>query len=764
MELPQKIRNIILVISLLTLVCGIIVMSGWLFNLPLLQSFFTGQIAMKFNAGLCFAFLAISLLCLLSPDKLYNSSLHLIFLIIPTAIGLITFSQDVFGFNCGIDTLFLKDNTPINIITPHPGRMALNASLGFTLLGVGMLINRSANVFYKTLAQYFFHLVSMLSAIAMIGFLYGVSLFQSLFYVTAMPLYTAILFFIVSIAASLFNSSLGISQIFTGKLVGNQMARRLFLMIILVVIFMATLRNQTREMGLFTSKDIGVSLLAVCFLFMSLLLIWNTAVWLNKIDIRRQEAEEKVMLMNTQLEKLVEERSAELRDAELKFKTIADKSMVGVYIVQHNAFSYVNPRFAQVFGYQPADLVNKGPMVEMLFPEEYRAIVRDNLRKRLSGEVESIHYEVMGQKKDGTTTWVEIYGNAVVIGGEPAIIGSMIDITERKQAEEEMRLSEQKYKLLFESNPMPLWMIDKDNLSIIDANEAAARHYGYSREELVNLNMRSFRPPEDSRQQMEGYQKEIDGDMGIVRHYKKDGSMILVQVIAHDIIFEGKHVRLSMTNDVTERLQAEESLQKSEANLQAILRTTDTAYALFDRNLNVLACNQKSVEFTGELYGHHPDQNKHFTDYLPLDRFPDAIQLANDVLKGNNVNFEKDFVQPDGSVSWYYVRLFPITNEHKAILGVLMAMYDITERKNTENDLKTAYSRIQSHINNIKDMAWKQSHLIRSPLANLKGLASLLQGDVKDKEVLKHIQSELDRMDSIIIEMAEDVSEEYYND
>ena len=80
------------------------------------------------------------------------------------------------------------------------------------------------------------------------------------------------------------------------------------------------------------------------------------------------------------------------------------------------------------------------------------------------------------------------------------------------------------------------------------------------------------------------------------------------------------------------------------------------------------------------------------------------------------------------------------------------------ERKNAEQNLKAAYERIQDHINSIKDMAWKQSHLIRSPLANLKGLSAILKDDPSDGEVLAHIQNELDRMDTIIIEMAADAS------
>jgi two-component system, sporulation sensor kinase E len=90
---------------------------------------------------------------------------------------------------------------------------------------------------------------------------------------------------------------------------------------------------------------------------------------------------------------------------------------------------------------------------------------------------------------------------------------------------------------------------------------------------------------------------------------------------------------------------------------------------------------------------------------------------------------------------------------------MLMALYDITQRKNAEQDLQSAYGRIQNHMDSIKDMAWKQSHLIRSPLANLKGLTSILQNDTEDTEILEHIQTELNRMDSIIIEMAKDASE-----
>ena len=529
-------------------------------------------------------------------------------------------------------------------------------------------------------------------------------------------------------------------------------------MVLMVLLF--GMLNSEVQHSRFLSIETCMSVLAVCFLLVSLLLIWNTASWLNKIDTRRAEAEASVKIMNAELEQRVKEQTGELREAELKFRTIAERSMVGVYIVQNDVFTYVNPRFANVFGYEPAELLNDINAGDKIFDESYLDVVRENIRKRIDGQLESLRYEAMGKKKDGTSNWVEIYGNRVLIGGKPAIIGSMIDISERRKAEEELRSSEQKYKLLFESSPMPMWMIAKDDLSIIAVNDAAARLYGYNKDELLHMNVKVMRPPEDAAGQLDDYAQETD-EYRIIRHLKKDGSVMMVQIIAHDIIFEGRPVRLSLTNDITEKIKAEEALQKSEANLQAILNTTDTAYALFDKDLRVLTFNQKAIEFVKSQYNHTPEKNDRLADYFPKQRYPEFSQFADGALKGNNINYEIDYPQPDGSVFWYYVRLFPITDENKQVLGMLMALYDITERKNTEENLKTAYKHIQSHITSIKDMAWKQSHLVRSPLANLKGLAAMLDEERVDPKVIDHIQSELDRLDAIIIEMAEDASENY---
>ena len=877
MTILQKNRTIT-VISCITIATGFVVILGWLLHIPVLKQIIPGFVNMVFNTALCIILFSGALLSTQYSKSKYRNVTFLFFSITGTLIGLVTLLEFAFHFNAGLDELVVKDREKISPTHLFSGRMAFNSAVCIAIFGFGLLMLSLKKRSFDLFAQWSFHLVTIISAIALIGYLYGASLFDSLLYVSSMAAHTAILFFVLSVAASLLNPQIGITSLLTGELIGNQMARRLFTLMLIMVVIFGSLRIQTEHYKLFP-LEIGISLLAVCFLLMSLAIIWNTALWLNRVDADRSKAEAKVKQMNAELEKRVEERSAEyqkseekyrsliehasdaiyvldadgyftdvnaslckmmgytrdellqlnveaivdpeelkidplpkekkgaeysefrerrfvrksgeifpveinvkrfmddrvlvmardiadrkkmeteLRDAELKFRTVAEKSIVGVYIVQNGKFVFVNPRFAEIFGYQPDEMINTMP-VDGMIHDSYKHVAIENVRKRMDGEADSAHYEAMGLKKDGSANWVEFFGSRAIIGGIPTIIGSMIDITKRRAAEDELRSSEQQYKLLFESNPLPLWMVDKDTMQVIDANEAAARLYGYTKEELLNMSVTAFRVPEDRGLQLREWKTDMNSTMerNIVRHTRKDGTVMFIQVVANDIVFEGRSVRLSLTNDITEKLKAEDSLRKSEANLQTILSTTDAAYASFDVDFKLLAYNPTAFDFIREQYHHEPKEGDYLGDFIPAYRWPKLMDMASQVLMGDHINYEVDYPQDDGSTKWYDVKLSPLTDGGNQILGMLVALYNITERKNAEEDLQSAYVRIQDHIDSIKGMAWKQSHLIRSPLANLKALSEMLKGQPMDSEILKHFQTELNRLDDIIHEMAREAA------
>ena len=144
---------------------------------------------------------------------------------------------------------------------------------------------------------------------------------------------------------------------------------------------------------------------------------------------------------------------------------------------------------------------------------------------------------------------------------------------ERDRAEDELRKSEEQYRLLFQANPHPMWVFDVGTLRFLAVNDAALHHYGYSLTEFLNMTVKDIRPPEELLQFKESMKsRRQSAALGFYsepwKHKKKDGTVIDVEVSAHVITFRGHEAKLVMVNDVTERKKLEEQFlqaQKMEA-------------------------------------------------------------------------------------------------------------------------------------------------------------------------------------------------------
>ena len=126
----------------------------------------------------------------------------------------------------------------------------------------------------------------------------------------------------------------------------------------------------------------------------------------------------------------------ELRLAESKFRSLVEQSLVGIYIMQDSRFPYVNPKSAEIFGYTPDEFISEVSLNDIIC-EEYLELVNDNVRKRIENEVKTVHYTFKGKRKDRTILDLEVQGTRTEFNGKPAIIGTILDITERKKMETE---------------------------------------------------------------------------------------------------------------------------------------------------------------------------------------------------------------------------------------------------------------------------------------------------------------------------------------
>ena len=179
--------------------------------------------------------------------------------------------------------------------------------------------------------------------------------------------------------------------------------------------------------------------------------------------------------------------------------------------------------------------------------------------------------EVLYLRRDGSSVDVEASASLISYGGREIICTVVRDITERKQAEAELRASEERYRLLFKNNPHPMWVYDLETLEFIAVNQAAVEHYGYTRDEFLNMTVADIRPLQEVPRLLENIsQIDVGIDFaGVWQHQKKDGTIIEVEITSYALIFDSRNAELVMAHDVTDRLQAEGELYKAKEAAEA---------------------------------------------------------------------------------------------------------------------------------------------------------------------------------------------------
>ncbi len=181
--------------------------------------------------------------------------------------------------------------------------------------------------------------------------------------------------------------------------------------------------------------------------------------------------------------------------AEQKFRSLVEQSLMGIYIIQDNRLSYVNPRFAEIFGYTPREIEAMDDSAKLLAPQN-REEVQVAIRRRVAGDEAVTPYFFSGLRKDGRVVQLEVHGTRVVLAGRPAIIGVLVDVTESRKAEEALRRSEARFRTLFEAGADAILLVNQKG-QILDANPAAETIARMSRKELVGGIIGQYLIPED---------------------------------------------------------------------------------------------------------------------------------------------------------------------------------------------------------------------------------------------------------------------------
>jgi PAS domain S-box-containing protein len=189
----------------------------------------------------------------------------------------------------------------------------------------------------------------------------------------------------------------------------------------------------------------------------------------------------------------------------------------------------------------------------------------------------------------------------------------LTDITEMKIAQKHLRKSEKKYRYLFDNNPMPMWVIDLQTYKFLDVNKMAVLQYGYTREEFLSMSALDIRPTNDKDYFIKASNtskiNRSNYNRGKWNHLKKDGTIVPVEIVAHDIKYEGTPARLILSNDITDQRKAEINLEK--------------------RNKDLVKANAELDKF---VYSVSHDLRSPLTSILGLLSFIEAESLETDTL------------------------------------------------------------------------------------------------------------------------------------
>ncbi len=269
---------------------------------------------------------------------------------------------------------------------------------------------------------------------------------------------------------------------------------------------------------------------------------------------------------------ITESKEAEesLKHSETYYRALIEKASDLISILDADGkMRYQSPSSKRILGYEPEELIGSINF-EFMHPDDlekaHQAFDEITRHSDRIVEVELRFRHQQGHWRHFACTLTNLLDNVAIKG----IVSNAFDITDRKLAEEALRESEERYRVLFDNNPLPMWVIDTETLAFQAVNAAAINHYGYSYEEFLSMTVENIRPPKDAPELLKNLSGSTDKfyRADLWKHIKKDGRIIDVEITSHDLMFDGRRSRIVLVNDVTEQRWAEEALRQSEEQLR----------------------------------------------------------------------------------------------------------------------------------------------------------------------------------------------------
>jgi diguanylate cyclase (GGDEF)-like protein/PAS domain S-box-containing protein len=382
------------------------------------------------------------------------------------------------------------------------------------------------------------------------------------------------------------------------------------------------------------------------------------------------------------------ERQKDVAEQSLRLKVALENMSHGICMFDRDGRLIVcNQKYADVYGLSK-DQARTGTPIRSIFDHQSGLVVMNGspdeyVTGRLADIAANKTYQLTHKFRDGRL--ISVTHRPMSGGGW---VSTHVDVTEQVEREESFRL-------LFDSSPVPMWVIDRESLRFMAVNDAAIVRYGYSREEFMVMTVPELRPEED-RERFGKFLRALEPDQfgeNVGQHRTADGRIIDVSVYSRVLTYAGRNARLTAVHDVTNAKRVENELRRTQKFLDAVVEhvpipimvkdvsgahknTADYRYSLINR-----ACE--------ELFGAPREQiiGKTIRDLFPKEKVDFIIAENDDALNADGPVFRSDheFHTAANGIRICTATIVAVRDDAREPQYLVTVLQDVTERKRTED-------------------------------------------------------------------------------
>lgn len=462
----------------------------------------------------------------------------------------------------------------------------------------------------------------------------------------------------------------------------------------------------------------------------------------------------------------IKESNPDLLAIEEKYQILYNLTFEGVIIHDMGITIDANPAFEKMMGYSREEFIGRNIMQLCVLPE-YHEMVLNAMKNDTTSA-----YEVLAKRKDGVVIHTEVESRKIELDHQSVRVTAIRDISARKVVENQLKESEERYKLL--SNITFEGIFLHKNGIVIDANQSLANMIGFDIDEIVGKNIIQLVVLPEYHQRVANALKNEEVKPYVVKVRRKNGSIFYAEVEAGMVNYKDEWLRVVAARDVTWRIDAERKLKENEEELNTffaqagdgffIMKLDDpiawNAESADDESLRQIMTKMHLIKINEAMIRQYRTEEPAIRGYT-LQQFFEwndiyGKNFARELFDKGAIKFEMAEPRFDSSIMWIEGNYLVLYEESGKVRGCCGVRREISDRKKAEAKMKQHNEELKKANQELDNFVYRVSHDLMAPISSAKGLINIARIETERERVntcLELMQDSMNRLDSFILDI-----------